>query len=129
MSVRLVSLVTEKKPMRRPGIPQPQGSGTIAVILRTLPSVGYQPFRMDQVTRESRQWSRKQSLVLITGPLFPGTARGGGGSAAESALIPRGNSLDDGDENGGDNEADDSHQSLLRSQAVWNLVECMGSSF
>ena len=133
-SGRLVLLVTEKKPMRRPGIPQPQGSGTIADILRTLPRRGLTS-HSEWIKSHTNQGNEAGSRATFLSPVrsFPRKRAGGaGGSNGAVGPHPRGNSPDDGDEIGGDNEADDSHQSSFWRRfagIVWNVLQCVGSSF
>jgi hypothetical protein len=133
-SGRLVLLLTEKKPMRRTGIPQPQGSGTIADILRTLPRRGLTS-HSEWIKSHTNQGSEAGSRASFLSPVRSfQRARAGGAGGSDGAVGPRphGNSSDDGDENGGDNEADDSHQSSFWRRfagIVWNVVQRMGSSF
>ncbi len=87
-SGRLVLLVTEKKPMRRPGIPQPQGSGTIADILRTLPRRGLTSHSewIKSHTNQGNEAGSRASFLSPVRSFQRARAGGGGGSVWRSRL-------------------------------------------
>jgi hypothetical protein len=112
---RLALMMTSKKPSRRHGIPQPQDREPMAHVLNTQPRRGL-TIHAEWIKSQTDHGTEAGNRLWFLSPVRSvhrervGSAGGSGGTVSPHSDR---SSSDEGDENGCDNEADESHQSSI----------------